>query len=170
MIALADGTTASAVVDKGRDFLALMKDRSPGERTAAELTKTKKKAAAVLPRQRALAKVQKPAPPKEFLAALAPPLPQLAEALPGIVVPPILVPFDTVPPETPGGPIVFPPGSPGGPVVFPPGGSTPPTIVPPPPPPEVPAVPEPSTWLSMLLGFGVLGSVLRSRRRALARA
>ena len=32
------------------------------------------------------------------------------------------------------------------------------------------AIPEPSTWAMMLLGFGALGSALRSRRRGLATA
>ena len=163
MVALADGT-ASAVVDKGRDFVALMKDRSPGERTTAELTKAKKRklAAAALPKQRALAKVVKPAPPTEFLEALSPQLAQLPPLVPFDVVPPLAI----VPPG-PGGPVVNPPGGPGGPIVFPPGGGNPPSVVPPPPP---PAVPEPATWLSMLLGFGLLGSVCRFRRRAFARA
>lgn len=176
MMALTDGS-AGAVVEKGRDFLALMQDRSPGERTVAQLTKSKKvRAAAVVPKQRALAKVQKPPVPKEFLEALVPVEPQLAELPPAILNPPGIVPFDLVPPLEivplgPGGPVVTPPGGPGGPVVFPPGGGTPPTVIPPPPPPpEVPAVPEPSTWLSMLLGFGLLGSVCRYRRRTVARA
>ena len=43
------------------------------------------------------------------------------------------------------------------------GGGTPP---PPPPPPPVGAVPEPDTWLMMILGMGLCGAALR-RRRAL---
>jgi hypothetical protein len=174
VMVLADGS-AGAMVEKGKDFLALMKDRSPGERTTAELTKSKNlRVAAVIPRQRALAKVQKAAPAEapaeEFLEALAPPLTQTAE-LPGIFVPMDLVqPLSTIPPEG-GGPVITIPGGPGGPGVFPPGGNTTPTVVPPPAaPPEVPAVPEPSTWLSMLLGFGLLGSAFRLRRQVIARA
>ncbi|MBN9507358.1 MAG: PEP-CTERM sorting domain-containing protein [Altererythrobacter sp.] len=30
---------------------------------------------------------------------------------------------------------------------------------------SVPAVPEPSTWLMMILGFGLVGGVMRSKRR-----
>ena len=33
---------------------------------------------------------------------------------------------------------------------------------------SAPGVPEPATWMSMILGFGLLGSVLRDRRRRLA--
>ena len=49
-------------LDSAKSFLAMISDRSPGDRTAAELTKTKKKApaATVAPKQRALAKVAKP--------------------------------------------------------------------------------------------------------------
>jgi len=36
---------------------------------------------------------------------------------------------------------------------------------PPPPPPPPPLVPEPATWAMMLLGFGVIGYSMRSRRR-----
>jgi hypothetical protein len=41
---------------------------------------------------------------------------------------------------------------------------TPPVVIPPP---TTGAVPEPSTWAMMLLGFAMIGRVLRTRRRAL---
>lgn len=59
----------------------------------------------------------------------------------------------------PGGP-GFPgipgrPGGPGGPgIVVPPD-------TPPPPPPPPPPVPEPATWVQMLIGFGVIGGATR---------
>ena len=34
---------------------------------------------------------------------------------------------------------------------------------------DIPAVPEPATWGMMILGFGVIGSALRSRRRVAVR-
>ena len=39
-------------------------------------------------------------------------------------------------------------------------------IQPPPPPPPPPTVPEPSTWVTMLLGFGGVGIAMRLRRKA----
>lgn len=34
---------------------------------------------------------------------------------------------------------------------------------------DIPAVPEPATWAMMILGFGVIGSALRTRRRVAVR-
>ena len=56
----------------------------------------------------------------------------------------------------------FPPTGGGG-VVIPPSG--PPTTNPPPPPPPPPGVPEPSVWLVLVLGFGVIGRSMRQQRR-----
>lgn len=149
-----------------RSFMALMKDRSPGERTAAELRKTKRAyAQAPKPRQRALGKVRNPAVPDEFIAALSPPPPPVlaevlpkapigAPAIPGIIGPPGL----SVSP--PGGGIFVPPGGGGS---SPPGGGTPPGQ--PPEQPPVPAVPEPSTWAMLLIGFGMTGWAMRRQRR-----
>ncbi|SEN61252.1 PEP-CTERM protein-sorting domain-containing protein [Sphingomonas gellani] len=69
-------------------------------------------------------------------------------------------------PNTPGGGGGTTPGGPGGGGVTPggPGGGglTPPG--------SVGAVPEPATWLTMILGFGVIGAVMRrARRRDLGR-
>ena len=111
-------------------------------------------------------KITKPEPPKEFLEAIAPPPPKLAEptqfapAVSGIA--PLLAP-----PPGGGGGIVIPPQAPP-----PGGGGTPPTEEPPteqPPTEEPPpAVPEPATWASMLLGFGLTGFMIRRRRRSLS--
>ena len=88
------------------------------------------------------------------------------------------VPIEPVP--TPGAPsVVFPGGSPGGGggVLSPGlplpggggggggGGGVIPTPVPLVPPPTTSGVPEPTTWLLLLLGFGALGFRLRHHRR-----
>jgi hypothetical protein len=59
-------------------------------------------------------------------------------------------------------------GPPGG-TAPPPPGDPPPPPPPPPPPFESHGVPEPSTWLLMIAGFGLAGAALR-RRRATLRA
>ena len=46
----------------------------------------------------------------------------------------------------------------------------PPILPPPPPPPTYPAVPEPATWALMLVGFGLVGGVVRRRGRRTAGA
>jgi hypothetical protein len=155
-------------LDSAKSFLAMMTDRSPGERTKAELTKTKsKKLAMAAPKMRALPKVAKPELPKEFVAAIAPPLPNIAEV-------PATAPLTSI------GPLLITPGIPGAgggiivpPQVPPPGGGGgppgPPPETPPGPPPPVdtPSVPEPGTWATMLLGFGITGWMMRRRRRTL---
>lgn len=152
-----------------KSFLAMMADRSPGDRTKGELIKTKERKAPA-PEQRALGKISKPEPPKEFLDAIAPPGPKLdqpaqfAPVLTGLG--PLLVP----PPPGGGGGIVVPPQAPpgGGGGVTPP--EAPPPETPPPetPPEHPPAVPEPGTWATLLLGFGLTGWMIRRRRRPIA--
>ena len=147
-------------IEAAKSFMAMMADRSPGDRTKGELTKTKQAAAADVPTQRALGKITKPEPPKEFVDAIAPPVPVIEE------LPPVALKEDIGPilltPQPPGGGIIIPPQAP------PPGGGgpnppPPPEVEPPPPPP--PAVPEPGTWATMLLGFGLVGWAMRRRRR-----
>lgn len=175
--------TALMVADPGsvslapvKSVLAMLSDRSPGQRGVAELTKTKKRiAAAPRPTQRALGKIHRPALPtevvdallpKEFqLAQAAPPIPPVVAAnplveessllAPGLVMPaanPIVGGIPGGGPSAPGG---GGPGGPGSPGVTPvaPGIDNPPS-----------AVPEPATWLSMLLGFGFIGWGARRRR------
>ncbi|WP_395622028.1 PEPxxWA-CTERM sorting domain-containing protein [Sphingomonas daechungensis] len=157
-------------LDSAKSFLAMMSERSPGDRAKAELTKTKMHAAVAAPRQRALPKVAQPELPKEFVAAIAPPVPTVADV-------PTSAPLSSI------GPLLLTPGVPGGGggilVPNPPGGGggtpgtpgtpeTPPENPPPEnPPPEnpPPAVPEPGTWATMLLGFGLTGMMIRRRRR-----
>lgn len=152
-----------------KSLMAMLDARSPGERERGALTATKvRKVAAntVQPHERALGKIVRPAaaPPAEFVEALAPPVeaapphapaPTLAEVLPKVTGPV----GNAAPPGTT---LISPPG--GG------GGSTPGTPGTPgtPQTPDVPsAVPEPATWLTMLLGFGVVGAAQRRRRPAL---
>jgi hypothetical protein len=167
-------------ISSAKSFLAMMSDRSPGDRTKGELTRTKERAAPE-PKERALGKITKPEPPKEFVEAIAPTEPKLAEPTqfaPAIAnLGPLLVP----PPPGGGGGIVVPPQAPpgggGGPPQQPPGNpppDTPPPDQPPPdqpppdhpPPDHPPIVPEPATWASMLLGFGLTGMMIRRRRRS----
>ena len=165
-------------IEAAKSFLAMMTDRSPGDRTKAELTKTKQAKLPDVPEQRALGKITKPEPPKEFIEAIAPtvakPVEEFAPALAALG--PLLV---TPPPGGGGGIIIPPQAPPGGGGGTPPGGGTTPPEQPPenpPPPPEEPppenpppeqppVVPEPGTWATMLLGFGVTGLVMRRRRR-----
>ncbi|WP_114227943.1 MULTISPECIES: PEPxxWA-CTERM sorting domain-containing protein [Sphingomonas] len=151
-----------------QSLLALLDARSPGERAKGALTatKTKKLAAnAVRPHERALGKIVNPAAPNtDFAEALAPPA--AAEVAPPLAPPPTLA--EVLPKVTgvpgnsaPGGSVLV--GAPGGGG----GGGTPGTPgTPSAPPTDVPAVPEPATWLTMLLGFGVIGSAQRRRRPA----
>ena len=153
--------------EAAKSFLAMMADRSPGDRTKGELIKTKQKPPA--PEQRALGKITKPETPKEFLEAIAPPAPKLDEPAQFAPVLSGLGPLLVTPPPGGGGGILFPPSPPGGGG----GGPNPPPPEqppPPPPPPEQPppAVPEPGTWATMLLGFGLTGWMMRRRRRPVA--
>jgi hypothetical protein len=170
-------------VAAAKSFMAMMSERSPGDRTKAELTRTKHRAVAA-PKQRALGKITPP-PPKELVEAIAPPPPKIAEGVPLAAAPTTLGPL-LIAPSTPGG-IVIPPSAPtpggtGGPSPpgigepTPPGVEEPtPTTQPPPPgddepPPMPPVVPEPGTWGTMLLGFGLTGLMMRRRRRKTALA
>jgi len=165
-------------IETAKSFMAMMSERSPGDRTKAELTRTKqRKVAAATPKQRALGKITPPPPPKEFVEAIAPPAPKIAEGVPLAMAPTTLGPL-LITPSTPGGilipPSAPPPGGTGGPT--PPGAEEPsPTEQPPPPGDDVPpatppVVPEPETWATMLLGFGLTGLMMRRRRRKIALA
>ena len=171
-------------IEAAKSFMAMISERSPGDRTKAELTRTKNRAAAA-PKQRALGKITPPPHPKEFVEAIAPPPPKITEGVPLAAAPTTLGPL-LIAPSTPGG-IVIPPSAPtpggtGGPSPpgvgepTPPGVEEPtPTTQPPPPgddepPPMPPVVPEPGTWATMLLGFGLTGLMIRRRRRKTALA
>lgn len=156
---------AGAAVERAKDLLELIEQRSPGQRTQGQLVKTKHRLA---PHERALPKVRQDVP---WVPIEQPPL-----ALIDIVSAPPVVPVgldkiatveEIVPPGSSSGPPVVggPPGGPG--LVVPPGSpgqsppSSPPIVSSPPP---VPPVPEPATWMTMLLGFAAIGWRLRGRR------
>lgn len=155
---------AGAAVTRARNVMELIDQRSPGARTQAQLTKMRRMAMAA-PEKFAppvnvpvnLADLIAP-PPADFVPVeVAPKAPELLfmSAPPGGI-------FLSPPPSGGGG---GPPGGGGGPPGG--GGGTPPGS--PPPTPSVPgAVPEPGTWMTMLLGFGFIGWSMR-RQRAVAR-
>jgi PEP-CTERM motif len=153
-------------------LMAMLESRSPGERSKGELAATKLKrknpthiAHFAAPRQRALGKVvqAKAVPSPAFVNAITPPVPVLAVPKVASAIPftEALAPTLAAAPLGVGGLLI--PSAPslgggggGG------GGVTPsaPVI-----PAEVvtPAVPEPSTWMMMLLGFGGVGIGMRRR-------
>jgi PEP-CTERM motif-containing protein len=165
---------AEAAANQAKSVIQLLDERSPGARTAAELTKTKRHALS----DRELA--PKPALPANLAEVLAPPESLLAPVETG--APPAELaavlstpPGDILLPPPGGGVTVPPPG--GGGVVPPGGGDTPPGggDTPPQPPgppdhPPPPAVPEPGTWMTMILGFGLIGWMFRRNTPARALA
>jgi hypothetical protein len=164
---------AEAAVSRAKSLVDLLDQRSPGARTEAELTKTKHAKEALADREpriipKNLAEVL--APPVSALVPVdidaAAPITVLASALPpGIIVAPPPGVFVT----PPGGGVIIPPG--GGGKTPPPGPPSGPPNTPPPgppdtPPPGPPPLPEPGTWMTMILGFGVVGWLLRRDRAA----
>jgi hypothetical protein len=147
---------ADAAATRARNFMDLIDQRSPGARTEGQLTKTKG-------RHHVLAEHSLPAPvrlPANLAEAIAPPelalIPVNLGPLPNVdfLKPPSLGPIFAPPPGGGGGCCGGGgggPGGPGGPPASPPIG----------PPPGIPAVPEPGTWLTMLLGFGFIGWSIR---------
>jgi hypothetical protein len=173
------GAAVDAAVGRAKGLAELLDQRSPGERTSAELTKLKRA-------QRASAKQRMAAPPKAEEHSLAPPV---ESALAKVLLPPPMA-VDTLAPgldaslpptlenilnPSPGG-STFP--SPGGADLTPPGGAEnppgddtlvsfpkdePKEIVP------VTPLPEPGTWATMLLGFGLIGWRVRRQARGAAK-
>ena len=148
-----------AAAAQAQSIADIMRQRSPGERTEAQLMKTKGK-------YQVLAERELPELPQ--LAVYTPPVELFAPPLqPAIFVPPALPVLAAAPPLSPfffkppvGG--VFAPPPPGGGGPGGPGG--PPGQPPPPGPPQIPSVPEPGTWAMMILGFGLSGWTLRRHR------
>lgn len=152
---------ANAAVQRARSFSDLLNARSPGERTEGQLSNTKHRHAVLADRDAEPADIKQPL--KNFAEALLPTAP------PEVIIdaPPQVPEFAL---QLPPPPVFFTP--PGGGVVTPPGGGTPPPggpggppnqppENPPPPPNPPPALPEPGTWLMMILGFGMVGLALR---------
>ena len=151
---------------------AMLAERSPGARLEGALASLKHKRQAVL-HERALPKVRGPYPGYEALAG-PPPGPPVA--------PPLELPLYTAVAGAPI-PLIPPIGNSGGPPVLyniplPGGGggggaflapiaqSTPEVPTVPVTPVTQSAVPEPSTWTMMILGFGLIGRMLGRRRAA----
>jgi len=174
---LVPGTAWSAGLERASDALASLAQRSPGERTSGELIKVKH------PRQHALSPEQiveralgKEFPPERVIPGPGEAFPSPAELLDSVRAPAGITPFAGNPksPATSGALAGFVPptvvrgrGNPGGDTgVAPPGGGggggtgdvgpTPLVVVP-------PAVPEPDTWATMILGLGLCAWSLRRR-------
>ncbi|WP_344708272.1 PEPxxWA-CTERM sorting domain-containing protein [Sphingomonas humi] len=139
-------------------LLALLDARSPGERSGGALAQTKNKPhRAETPTERTARNVTPPTPALEEFAKVVIP----AEPVPFVV--------DATPPDTL--PFTLPPvgttsigGSSSGQVTsFAPqiGGSSVPIRS---------AVPEPGTWLMMLMGFGMVGTAMSRQRRRSTKA
>jgi hypothetical protein len=180
---------AGATADRAKSFMQLLTDRSPGERTEAQLTKHR--AAHVLAEREAAPELPKvlsdvlaaPGPAAVVQSALAPvPVPEFATISSAPAIAAAMLPG-------PGGGVFIGGGSGGGGGGSGGGGggsgggggggggggsggggggSTPgqPTPLTPSTPetPDTPAVPEPGTWMTMLLGFGLIGATLRRQR------
>jgi len=175
------GDVLEAAVSKAQSLADMLGKRSPGERTAAQLTKTKharvlaKGRPAPKPAETALAKILMgpPGPLPVELAAAPLPIESAPPPLATILAPPaggsVIIPpgggGTIVPPGGggPGGPLGG--GGPGSPppnkppIVTPPGQPTPPDH------PNPPPVPEPATWAMMLVGFGLIGWRVRHAPR-----
>ena len=156
-----------AAVSKAQGLVDMLNQRSPGQRIAAQLTKTKHK-------QMALAKVRAPgpaAPDAHELAKILLGQPVLPVALAAAPIPPVdLVPptLEAIVAPSPGNAIIIPPSGGGGGGVIP-GGGGPPATNPTPQPHEPvvpPPVPEPATWMTMLLGFALIGWSIRRCKAA----
>lgn len=155
LIALSYQGVAIPGLPTPHQLMAMLDARSPGERPDGALTQSKKR---VEHPQRALGKVFRKPPPVEQLAKVVVPppvqfVPPPEEPIAADIIPPSLL-LASLPPVT--GDLLNTPFTP---VLF----------VPPPPPPSSSAVPEPGTWMMMLLGFGMLGAAMRGRPPVRAR-
>jgi len=164
---------ARAAESGAKSLAELLGQRSPGERTQAELTKMKKTRALAKVRHAAATPAVKGPSPLTLARILLPPVEDLPVDLGNPMVtaqaPQPLSFYVSPPPGAGGGGIVVtPPGPGGGGTVVTPPGEKPPGDIFPPRPSELvvppPAVPEPGTWAMMLLGFGLMGWSLRRDR------
>jgi len=166
----------------GETVASLFGSRSPGERADGTFANMKQRKHPAL-HQRALPKVRRgPTAPVAVASPVAPTIPPEAAPLYNAVTgaPKAGAPGTQIAFSPPGGggapvfPGVFAPGGGGGVVGPPPVTIGPPEtpvtpITPVTPVPLTPSVPEPATWMMMLLGFGSMGGfVRRSRTRSLA--
>jgi hypothetical protein len=157
---------AQAAASQAKSLADLLNARSPGERTEAQLTKTKHARPLAKPRMRSAQHRQAPKEQTVEIANLliSKPLPVgLERPLPLTLVspPPSLAMVVTGGGGGGGGGGVLPPTGGGGPVTFP--TTQPREVITAP-----SAVPEPGTWATMLLGFGIIAWQVRRRARPLA--
>ncbi|MFL6720674.1 MAG: PEPxxWA-CTERM sorting domain-containing protein [Sphingomonas sp.] len=162
--ALGGGSIVEAAVNDAKSLADLLSERSPGDRTQAQLTKTKHvrpsaKTGAPAPVFRRGMVPAEPTAPAELVMLLMPaPLPVdlgTPSVQSDLGPPPLL---SAILGSSPGNPPNTPPGT-GGPASFPTSEPREPLAPP-------SAVPEPGTWATMLLGFGLMGWRLRRRRSA----
>jgi hypothetical protein len=158
---MAEPATAVAIAaaSEVQDFADMLASRSPGARTQAELTKHARPAPKFVARPK-----QPPAHPTlpgvpstpALVDLLMPPVAPVeiaANGPPPITPPPAL---GTILASTPGSSSIVPPSG-GGPATYP-------TAQPREEVPVTSAVPEPGTWATMLLGFGLIAWRMRRRR------
>lgn len=163
----ADIQRASRAFGPAKEILAFLSQRSPGERTVAELSKLRRIAAVSAPKQRALGKIRQPLLPPSVVKSLSNDVP-LGIVLP--VLPALSIPTPALDALVlPANAVILPSAAPligGLPGVGGPGGGVPidPPIISPPP--VISPVPEPQTWLTMLLGFVFVGANVRRNRAA----
>lgn len=163
---------SAAVASELRDVAGMMGARSPGERQTGQLIKSKAQAASAkpanndAPRQRALGKTFALPSPDDLPGLLAGPLLADAPLVLGAEGPvggdlgAIGLPSAALG-SGPGALALVPIGGGGGGS----GGDTPgPIPTEQAPNPTIAAVPEPSTWFTMILGFGYCGYLLRRTR------
>ncbi len=152
------------------DVLSMLHKRSPEQRPDGAVSSkgavSMKLPAAVTPA--APPKVAAAAAPAAKAAPVQYVVPETPLVLPSAVVPAVAsaLPLAATPAAAAVGsglfipPLIIPGGGGGGGIttlVTPPGGGGGPT--------PVPGVPEPETWAMMIIGFGLLGGLLRRRRR-----
>lgn len=161
----------------GKSVASLLGLRSPGEREQGALASLKHRRQPIL-HQRALPKVHPPLSSAPLAAVIAPP------GSPEVIPAPANPLYNAVsgPPEagvatamgTPplgvlpggGGVLIGSPGTPGGPgIPTVPGGPTVPTTPGTPGTPGTSGVPEPGSWAMMLIGFVLMGGLVRFERR-----
>jgi hypothetical protein len=154
---------AQAAVSQAKSLADLLNARSPGERTEAQLTKTKHARPLAKPRMRS---AQHRQAPKEQTVEIAELL--ISKPLPVGLERPLPLTLVSPPPSLAmvvtgggGGGGVLPPTGGGGPVTFP--TTQPREVITAP-----SAVPEPGTWATMLLGFGIIAWQVRRRARPAA--
>lgn len=163
---VASQASAAAVDAVGiPDPLQLLGLRSPGARGGAELRSIKRPRPGAVPHERVLSHVRRRQ--GDGHAGGLPDAPVVVPAVPGLPVVDVDMSGGFYPGESGGARSEggYPPGPPAG--IIGGGGGGVPGL------PETPApvspVPEPATWLSMIVGFAIVGLALRRMRPALRR-